>query len=59
MTGAGDTVVAVCALVLACGGDFENAATVANVAAGFVGDEIGTVAVPFKKLKAKIEELSS
>lgn len=59
VTGAGDTVVAVCALVLACGGDFESAATVANVAAGFVGDEIGTVAVPFKKLKAKIEELAS
>lgn len=59
VTGAGDTVVAVCALVLACGGDFDNAATIANIAAGFVGDEIGTVAVPFKKLKAKIEELSS
>ena len=57
VTGAGDTVVAVCALVLACGGDFEAAAVVANAAAGFVGDEIGTVAVPFKKLKLKIEEL--
>jgi rfaE bifunctional protein kinase chain/domain len=58
VTGAGDTVVAVCALVLACGGDFEAAAVVANAAAGFVGDEIGTVAVPFKKLKLKIEELT-
>jgi rfaE bifunctional protein kinase chain/domain len=58
VTGAGDTVVAVCALVLACGGDFAAAAMVANVAAGFVGDEIGTVAVPFKKLKLKIEELT-
>ena len=57
VTGAGDTVVAVCALVLACGGDFEAAAVIANVAAGFVGDEIGTVAVPFNKLKLKIEEL--
>lgn len=57
VTGAGDTVVAVCALVLACGGDFEAAAVIANVAAGFVGDEIGTVAVPFNKLKSKIEEL--
>ena len=57
VTGAGDTVVAVCALVLACGGDFEDAAAIANVAAGFVGDEIGTVAVPFDKLKLKIEEL--
>lgn len=57
VTGAGDTVVAVCALVLACGGDFEAAAMIANVAAGFVGDEIGTVAVAFNKLKLKIEEL--
>ena len=57
VTGAGDTVVAVCALVLACGGDFESAAVIANVAAGFVGDEIGTVAVAFNKLKSKIEEL--
>jgi D-beta-D-heptose 7-phosphate kinase/D-beta-D-heptose 1-phosphate adenosyltransferase len=58
VTGAGDTVVAVCALVLACGGDFAAAAVIANVAAGFVGDEIGTLAVPFKKLKLKIEELT-
>ena len=57
VTGAGDTVVAVCALVLACGGDFAAAAVIANVAAGFVGDEIGTVAVPFNRLKLKIEEL--
>jgi len=57
VTGAGDTVVAVCALVLACGGGFEAAATIANAAAGFVGDEIGTVAVDFNKLKSKIEEL--
>ncbi|HEX6768042.1 MAG TPA: PfkB family carbohydrate kinase [Candidatus Binatia bacterium] len=58
VTGAGDTVVAVCALVLACGGDFAAAAVIANVAAGFVGDEIGTVAVTFSKLKSRIEELS-
>ncbi len=58
VTGAGDTVVAVCALVLACGGDFAAAAVVANVAAGFVGDEIGTVAVAYNKLKLKIEELT-
>ena len=57
VTGAGDTVLAVCALVLACGGDFKAAAVIANLAAGFVGDEIGTVAVAFNKLKSKIEEL--
>jgi rfaE bifunctional protein kinase chain/domain len=58
VTGAGDTVVAACALVLACGGDFEAAAVIANLAAGFVGEEIGTVAVPRKKLEQKIEELT-
>lgn len=58
VTGAGDTVVAACALVLACGGGFEEAAIIANAAAGFVGDEIGTVAVPFAKLKEKLEEHS-
>jgi D-beta-D-heptose 7-phosphate kinase/D-beta-D-heptose 1-phosphate adenosyltransferase len=57
VTGAGDTVVAVCALVLACGGDFSAAAMIANLAAGFVGDEIGTVAVPFSKLRLRVEEL--
>ena len=56
VTVAGDTVVAVCALTLATGAGFAEAAVLANVAAGFVGDEVGTVAVPFKKLKRSIEE---
>jgi len=51
VTGAGDTVVAVCALTLACGGSYEDAAAIANLAAGVVGDEVGTVAVPIKQLK--------
>jgi D-beta-D-heptose 7-phosphate kinase/D-beta-D-heptose 1-phosphate adenosyltransferase len=55
VTGAGDTVVAVCALALACGAGYEDAAVLANVAAGFVGDEVGTVAVPVEKLKSAIE----
>jgi len=54
VTGAGDTVVAVCALALACGASFEQAAVLANLAAGFVGDEVGTVAVPAEKLKRSI-----
>lgn len=58
VTGAGDTVVAVCALALASGAGFAEAAVLANVAAGFVGDEIGTVAVPLRKLKRSIEENS-
>ena len=55
VTGAGDTVVAVCALALASGAGFAEAAVLANIAAGFVGDEVGTVAVPIEKLKRSIE----
>ena len=55
VTGAGDNVVAVCALALASGAGFEEAAVLANLAAGFVGDEVGTVAVPIEKLKGGIE----
>ena len=56
VTGAGDTVVAVCALALACGASYEEAAVLANTAAGFVGDEVGTVAVPWEKLKRGIKD---
>ena len=56
VTGAGDTVVAVCALALASGGSYEEAAVLANIAAGFVGDEVGTLAVPIEKLKRAIED---
>jgi D-beta-D-heptose 7-phosphate kinase/D-beta-D-heptose 1-phosphate adenosyltransferase len=56
VTGAGDTVVAACALALACGASFEDAAVIANVAAGFVGDEAGTVAVPIEKLTKTVRE---
>jgi D-glycero-beta-D-manno-heptose-7-phosphate kinase len=56
VTGAGDTVVAACALALACGATYEEAAVLANMAAGFVGDEVGTVAVAKDKLIRRIEE---
>jgi bifunctional ADP-heptose synthase (sugar kinase/adenylyltransferase) len=49
-------VVAVCALALAAGASFADAAVLANRAAGFVGDEVGTVAVPLAKLKRSIED---
>ncbi len=58
VTGAGDTVVAVCALALACGASYEETAVLANLAAGLVGDEVGTVAVPLQKLKQTIGEQS-
>jgi rfaE bifunctional protein kinase chain/domain len=57
VTGAGDTVVAVCALALACGASYEEAAVMANLAAGLVGDEVGTVAVPMKKLKKIVRNM--
>jgi D-beta-D-heptose 7-phosphate kinase/D-beta-D-heptose 1-phosphate adenosyltransferase len=56
VTGAGDTVVAVCALALASGAGYADAAVLANLAAGLVGDEVGTVAVPVEKLRRIIEE---
>jgi D-beta-D-heptose 7-phosphate kinase/D-beta-D-heptose 1-phosphate adenosyltransferase len=56
VTGAGDTVVAISALALACGASYDEAAILANVAAGLVGDEIGTVAVPREKLTRLLRE---
>jgi rfaE bifunctional protein kinase chain/domain len=56
VTGAGDTVVAACALALASGANFDEAAVLANIAAGFVGDEVGTVAVPAAAVKRMIED---
>jgi D-beta-D-heptose 7-phosphate kinase/D-beta-D-heptose 1-phosphate adenosyltransferase len=58
VTGAGDTVVAVCGLALACGAGFADAAVIANLAAGLVGDEVGTVAVSLAKLKRIVQEKS-
>ena len=40
---------------LAAGAGYADAAVLANIAAGFVGDEIGTVAVPADKLKQRLE----
>jgi D-beta-D-heptose 7-phosphate kinase/D-beta-D-heptose 1-phosphate adenosyltransferase len=57
VTGAGDTVVAVCALALAAGAGYEEAALLANHAAGLVGDEVGTVAVPLARLNRIIKDL--
>jgi rfaE bifunctional protein kinase chain/domain len=57
VTGAGDTVVAVCALALAAGAGYEEAAVLANHAAGLVGEEVGTVAVPLAKLTRVIKGL--
>jgi len=45
VSGAGDTVIAVLALAMACGAEIESAAHVANVAAGIVVSKAGTVPI--------------
>ena len=45
VTGAGDTVISVLALVKLSGGTWEESATIANYAAGYVVGEIGTATV--------------
>lgn len=50
VTGAGDTVLATCALALASGGSFEEAARLANHAAGVAVGKVGTATVTAREL---------
>jgi D-glycero-beta-D-manno-heptose-7-phosphate kinase len=50
VTGAGDTVLATCALALATGGSFEEAARLANHAAGVAVGKVGTATVTAREL---------
>ncbi len=54
VTGAGDTVISIYALALACGAKPETAAALANVGAGIVVSEIGAATVSLKQLKDEI-----
>lgn len=56
VTGAGDTVAAVCALALAAGASFEDAAVLANAAAGIVVTKLGTATATAKELRAALRE---
>jgi rfaE bifunctional protein kinase chain/domain len=56
VTGAGDTVIAVCGLALVCGASLEEAAVISNLAAGLVGEEVGTVAVSLEKLERSVRD---
>ena len=56
VSGAGDTVIAVLALALACGLSAETAARVANVAAGIVVAKVGTVPVSKEELLGALSE---
>ena len=54
VTGAGDTVIGVMALVLAAGASYSEAAVVANYAAGIVVGKVGTATVTPEELKEAI-----
>ena len=54
VTGAGDTVIAVLAVALSTGATLEDAARIANVAAGMVVDEVGAAAVESSALLSKV-----
>ncbi|HUI27900.1 MAG TPA: D-glycero-beta-D-manno-heptose-7-phosphate kinase [Candidatus Kryptonia bacterium] len=56
VTGAGDTVVAACALALGAGASLEAAAILANHAAGIVVGEVGTATVSLAALRANLGE---
>jgi D-glycero-beta-D-manno-heptose-7-phosphate kinase len=56
VTGAGDTVVALFGLTLCAGGDFLEAATVANHAAGLVIRQVGTAVADAGELVASLRE---
>lgn len=57
VSGAGDTVIAVAALVYAATKDIKLMTEVANIAGGLVCEEVGTVAVNAEKLKEECKHL--
>ena len=56
VTGAGDTVVATCALALGAGANLEEATVLANHAAGLVVGKVGTATVTAAELAAAVRE---
>lgn len=54
VTGAGDTVMATCALALGAGGTYDEAAVLANYAAGVVVGKVGTATVTARELSDAI-----
>ena len=55
VTGAGDTVIATFTAALACGARAEDAARLANYAAGLVVMKRGTATVPLEELRAAVD----
>jgi rfaE bifunctional protein kinase chain/domain len=58
VTGAGDTVISTLSLALASGLSMEEGAYLANVAAGVVVGEVGTVAISIEQMRHRFRELS-
>lgn len=56
VTGAGDTVAATCALALAAGASFEDAAVLANAAAGIVVTKVGTATATAAEVRGILRE---
>ena len=56
VTGAGDTVLAACALALGAGGTLEEATVLANHAAGVVVGKVGTAAVTADELRTALRQ---
>jgi D-beta-D-heptose 7-phosphate kinase/D-beta-D-heptose 1-phosphate adenosyltransferase len=59
VSGAGDTVTALFSAALAVGATPAVAGTLANIAAGIVVSEVGTVAIDCERLRAEISRLSA
>ncbi len=57
VTGAGDTVISVLTLSLACGADLVHAATLSNLAGGIVVGKLGTATVSQNELKTALKLL--
>lgn len=58
VSGAGDTVIATAALMLAAGSDAESVAAVANLAGGWVCEKVGVVPMPRRELQRELTRLS-
>ena len=58
VTGAGDTVIAACALALGAGGTLEEATILANHAAGLVVAKVGTATTSVDELRAALRQWS-
>ncbi|MCB9261897.1 MAG: D-glycero-beta-D-manno-heptose-7-phosphate kinase [Flavobacteriales bacterium] len=57
VSGAGDSVISVAALAVACGLDWKNVAAMSNLAGGLVCEKVGVVAIDKEVLKREVNNL--